>query len=383
MITKLDDTQMQIGIDSFAAAYDDASLAVGASDRLRNLVEQIEYADQVGLDAFGVGEHHRREFLDSAPPVILGAAAARTHRIRLTSAVTVLSAADPVRVFQEFATLDLLSNGRAEMVVGRGSFVEAFPLFGLELEDYDSLFAEKLDLLLQIRERTHVHWSGQHRAALTGQGVYPRPLQTPLPIWLGVGGTPGSFVRAGMLGLPLMVAIIGGEPHRFRPLIDRYREAGLRAGHSPDQLKVGIHSLGYLADSSTTAEDEFFPGYARSFTEIGRERGWPPMTRAHFDAQLGPTGALLVGDPETVAEKILRVNESLGGISRLTFQMSVAALPHAKLLRAIELLGTAVAPMVRNSLASSQPQRVLPIVDRLAAANCAHSPTLTTQERIS
>ena len=304
---------------------------------------------------FGIGEHHRREFLDSAPTVILAAAAARTRRIRLTSAVTVLSAADPVRVFQEFATLDLLSKGRAEMVVGRGSFIEAFPLFGLELEDYDSLFAEKLDLLLNIRENTHVHWSGKHRARLTGQGVYPRPLRDPLPVWLGVGGTPGSFIRAGTLGLPLMVAIIGGEPHRFRPLIDRYRWAGSRAGHSPEQLKVGIHSLGYVADSSTTAEDEFFPGYARSFTEIGRERGWPPMTRAHFDAQLGPTGALLVGDPETVSEKILRVNESLGGISRLTFQMSVADLPHAKLMRAIELIGTGVAPLVRRALGSATP----------------------------
>jgi len=344
--------ELQIGIDSFAAAYDDTSRAVKPSERLRNLVEQIEHADQVGLDVFGIGEHHRREYLDSAPAVILGAAAARTRRIRLTSAVTVLSAADPVRVFQEFATLDLLSHGRAEIVAGRGSFIEAFPLFGLELEDYDSLFAEKLDLLLKIRDNTHVHWSGKHRAALTGQGVYPRPLQNPLPIWLGVGGTPSSFIRAGMLGLPLMVAIIGGEPHRFRPLIDRYRQAGLRSGHSPDQLKVGIHSLGYVADSSTTAEDEFFPGYAQSFTEIGRERGWPPMTRAHFDAQLGPTGALLVGDPETVAEKILRVNESLGGISRITFQMSVAALPHAKMLRAIELLGTRVAPLVRTALAS-------------------------------
>src|SRR4029077_11809676 len=304
--------------------------------------EEIELADQVGLDVFGIGEHYRAEFLDSAPVVILSAAAARTENIRLTSAVTVLSAADPVRVFQEFATLDLISRGRAEIVAGRGSFVESYPLFGLSLEDYDSLFSEKLDLLLKIRENTHVHWSGKHRAPLTGQAVYPRPLQNLLPIWIGVGGTPGSFARAGMLGLPLMVAIIGGEPHRFRPLIDGYREAGLRAGHSPDQLKVGIHSLGYVADSSTTAEDEFFPGYAQSFTEIGRERGWPPTTRAHFDAQLGPTGALLVGDPETVAEKILRVNESLGGISRITFQMSVAALPHAKMLRAIELLGTAV-----------------------------------------
>jgi probable LLM family oxidoreductase len=377
-------TAMQIGVDSFVAAtVDAAGRAVDPARYLSELLEAIMLADEVGLDVFGIGEHHRREFLDSAPTMILAAAATRTRKIHLTSAVTVLSAADPVRVFQEFATLDLLSNGRAEIIAGRGSFIEAFPLFGLELEDYDSLFAEKLDLLLNIRENTHVHWSGKHRAALAGQGVYPRPLQNPLPIWLGVGGTPGSFIRAGMLGLPLMVAIIGGEPHRFRPLIDRYREAGLRAGHSPDQLKVGIHSLGYVADSSTTAEDEFFPGYARSFTDIGRERGWPPVTRAHFDAQLGPTGALLVGDPETVAEKILRVNESLGGISRITFQMSVAALPHAKLLRAIELLGTDVAPMVRNSLASSQPQRVLPTVDRLAAANCAHSPTLTTQERIS
>src|SRR5256886_6435937 len=347
-------SKMQIGVDSFAAAISDpaSGLTLSPVERMQHLLEEIELADKVGLDTFGIGEHHRAEFLDSAPVVILAAAAARTKNIRLTSAVTVLSAADPVRVFQEFATLDLLSNGRAEIVAGRGSFIEAFPLFGLELEDYDSLFAEKLDLLLKIRENTQVHWSGKHRAPLTGQGVYPRPLQNPLPVWLGVGGTPGSFIRAGMLGLPLMVAIIGGEPHRFRPLIDRYRDAGLRAGHSPDQLKVGIHSLGYVANSSATAEDEFFPGYARSFTDIGRERGWPPTTRAHFDAQLGPTGALLVGDPETVAEKILRVNESLGGISRITFQMSVAALPHAKMLRAIELLGTRVAPLVRTELAS-------------------------------
>ena len=347
---------MQIGVDSFVAAtVDAAGRAVDPAKHLSELLEAITLADEVGLDVFGIGEHHRHEFLDSAPTMILAAAAARTRRIRLTSAVTVLSAADPVRVFQEFATLDLLSNGRAEIVAGRGSFIEAFPLFGLELKDYDSLFAEKLELLLKIRDNTYVHWSGKHRSPLTGQGVYPRPLQNPLPVWLGVGGTPGSFIRAGTLGLPLMVAIIGGEPHRFRPLIDRYRWAGSRAGHSPEQLKVGVHSLGYVADSSTTAQDEFFPGYARSFTEIGRERGWPPMTRAHFDAQLGPTGALLVGDPETVAEKILRVNESLGGISRLTFQMSVADLPHAKLMRAIELIGTRVAPLVRRALGSATP----------------------------
>jgi len=331
---------MEIGVDSFVAATVDPAFrqAVDPAKHLSELLEAITLADEVGLDVFGIGEHHRREFLDSAPTVILAAAAARTRRIRLTSAVTVLSAADPVRVFQEFATLDLLSNGRAEIVAGRGSFIEAFPLFGLDLDDYDSLFAEKLELLLKIREKTHVHWSGRHRAPLTGQGIYPRPLQNPLPVWL-----------------PLMVAIIGGEPHRFRPLIDRYRWAGLRAGHSPDQLKVGIHSLGYVADSAAKAADEFFPGYARSFSEIGKERGWPAVTRAQFDALLGPTGALIVGDPEMGAEKILRVHESLGGISRLTFQMSVANLPHAKLMRAIELLGTRVAPLVRKALASGTP----------------------------
>ena len=353
---------MEIGIDSFVAATIDSKTghAIEPARDLRELLNAITLADEVGLDVFGIGEHHRREFLDSAPAVILAAAAARTKRIRLTSAVTVLSAADPVRVFQQFATLDLLSNGRAEMVVGRGSFIEAFPLFGLELEDYDSLFAENLDLLLKIREHTHVHWSGKHRASLNGEGVYPRPVQSPLPVWLGVGGTPASFARAGALGLPLMVAIIGGEHRRFRPLIDLYREAGLRVGHSLEQLKVGVHSLGYVAENFATTADDFFPGYAASFTKIGKERGWPLTTRAHFDAQLGPTGALLVGDPESVAEKILQVNEALGGISRLSFQMSVAALPHTKMLRAIELLGKEVAPMVRNSLVSSQPRAVLP-----------------------
>ena len=281
--------------------------------------------------------------------------------------MTVLSAADPVRVFQEFATLDLLSNGRTEMVVGRGSFIEAFPLFGLELEEYDSLFAEKLDLLLKIREHTHVHWSGKHRASLDGEGVYPRPVQNPLPVWLGVGGTPASFARAGALGLPLMVAIIGGEHRRFRPLIDLYREAGLRAGHSLEQLKVGVHSLGYVAEDFATATNDFFHGYAESFTQIGKERGWPPTTRAHFDAQLGPTGALLVGDPETVVEKVVQVDRALGGISRLTFQMSVAALPHPKMLRAIELLGTQIAPKVRAALGSSAPTPRLPVKSDRAA----------------
>ena len=339
---------MQLGIDSFAANFAGTDRNITGAESLRQLIERIEHAEQVGLDVFGVGEHHRQEFLDSAPAVILAAAAARTKKIRLTRAVTVLSAADPVRVFQNFTTLDLLSQGRAEMVVGRGSFTESFPLFGLALKDYDSLFAEKLDLLLNIRENEFVHWSGKHRAPLTGQGVYPRPLQNPLPIWLGVGGTPESFVRAGALGLPLMVAIIGGQTHRFRPLVDLYREMGQRAGHAPEQLKVGVHALGYVAENTNIASDEFFPGYARSFTDIGRERGWPPVTRAHFEAQRGSRGALLVGGPEEVAEKILAHSESLGGISRITFQMDVAALPQAKLMRAIELIGTRVAPLIRK-----------------------------------
>ena len=338
---------MEVGIDSFVAADVDAGGALSAADRVLHLIEEIEHADQAGLDVFGIGEHHRKEFLDSAPVVLLAAAAARTKRIRLTSAVTVLSAADPVRVFQSFATLDLLSQGRAEMVVGRGSFLETFPLFGLALDDYDSLFADKLDLLLTIRENEHVHWSGKHRAALTGQGVYPRPLQERLPIWLGVGGTPQSFVRAGTLGLPLMVAIIGGEPRRFRPLVDLYREAGRRAGHSPDQLKVGVHALGYVATTTREASDDFFPGYARAFTTIGKERGWPPVTRGHFDALLKPDGALLVGNAEEVVAKILRHSEALGGISRITFQMSVASLSHQKLMGAIDVLGRAVAPALR------------------------------------
>jgi probable LLM family oxidoreductase len=342
---------IQIGIDSFAAAYDDTSLAVAPSQRLRDLVEQIEHADQVGLDSFGIGEHHRREYLDSAPVVILGAAAARTRRIRLSSAVTVLSAADPVRLFQEFATLDLLSQGRAEMVVGRGSFIDAFPLFGLPLEAYDRLFEEKLDLLLKIRENEQVHWTGEFRPALTGQGVYPRPVQDPLPIWVGVGGTPKSFARAGALGLPLMVAIIGGEPRRFRPLIDLYRETGERFGHAPEQLKVGVHSLGYVAATAREAADDFFPGYAKAIASVAKERGWGAATRSGFDAQRGPDGALLIGEPGEVAEKILRHSEALGGISRITFQMNASSLPHAKLMKAIEAIGTHIAPAVRKETA--------------------------------
>src|SRR6201998_553799 len=260
---------MQIGIDSFAAAISDpvSGLTLSPVDRMQHLLEEIELADRVGLDTFGIGEHHRAEFLDSAPVVILAAAAARTKKIRLTSAVTVLSAADPVRVFQEFATLDLISHGRAEIVAGRGSFIESYPLFGLRLEDYDSLFSEKLDLLLKIRENTHVQWTGQHRAPLNGQAIYPRTLQNPLPIWVGVGGTPSSFVRTGTLGLPLMVAIIGGEPRRFRPLIDLYREAGRRAGHPEEKLLVGLHAIGFLGHTTQEAADDFYPGDAHTFTE--------------------------------------------------------------------------------------------------------------------
>ncbi|WP_020602823.1 LLM class flavin-dependent oxidoreductase [Spirosoma spitsbergense] len=339
---------MEIGIDSFASVAPDGgdSPTMEGQEAMRQLLDRIERADQVGLDVFGIGEHHREEFLDSAPALILAAAAARTRRIRLTSAVTVLSAADPVRVFQNFATLDLISGGRAEMVVGRGSFTEAFPLFGLKLADYDSLFAEKLDLLLAIRESEHIHWSGRHRPALTGQGIYPRPVQSRIPIWLGVGGTPQSFVRAGTLGLPLMVAIIGGETHRFRPLIDMYREAGRRAGHAPEQLKVGLHSLGYVANTTEEATNDYFPGYAETFTQIGKERGWPPVTRSHFNEQVGSRGALLVGNPEEVARKIQRHSEALGGIDRLTFQMDNAALPHQKLLQSIELIGTRIIPLL-------------------------------------
>jgi probable LLM family oxidoreductase len=343
---------MEIGIDSFAITISDPITGVTLTplDRMQNMLEEITLADQVGLDVFGIGEHHRAEFLDSAPPIILAAAATRTKNIRLTSAVTVLSAADPVRVFQEYATLDLISNGRAEIVAGRGSFVDSFPLFGLKLEDYDSLFAEKLELLLAIRDNPIVTWSGKHRPALTNQPIYPRPLQNPFPIWVGVGGTPASFLRAGILGLPLMVAIIGGEPHRFRKLIDLYREAGLRAGHQEERLKVGLHMIGFLGDTTAQAADDFFPGYAHTFTEIGKERGWPPTTRAQFDALRSPKGALLIGDAETVAKKILYVNEALGGISRLTFQMGVSTVPHKKMLRAIEILGREVALEVRKSL---------------------------------
>ena len=341
---------MEIGIDSFAAyVTDEAGNPVGTAEKaMQELLQRIQLADEKGLDVFSIGEHHRKEFLDSATSVILAAAAGMTKKIRLSSAVTVLSAADPVRVFQQFATLDLVSQGRAEMVVGRGSFTEAFPLFGLKLQDYDKLFAEKLGLLLQIRDQEIVTWSGQFRPALHQQPIYPRPIQDPIPIWLGVGGTPGSFARAGSLGLPLMVAVIGGETHRFRPLIDLYREAGAKAGFSQDELKVGLHSLGYVAKTHEEAVKNYYPGYAHTFTRIGKERGWPPVTKAHFDSQNSHWGAYLVSDPEQVAEKILRHSESLGGIDRFTFQMDNAGLSHAQLSESIALIGEEVIPQLRK-----------------------------------
>jgi probable LLM family oxidoreductase len=341
---------MEIGVDSFVTTFAKDRRTADGAERMRNLLDEIELSDKVGLDVFGIGEHHRKEFLDSAPPVILAAAAALTKRIRLTSAVTVLSAADPVRVFQEFATLDLISGGRAEMVAGRGSFVEAFPLFGYDLADYDELFQEKLELLLKIRDNEHVTWSGKFRPALNGEGVYPRPLQDPFPIWVGVGGTPRSFARAGVLGLPLAVAVIGGETHRFRPGVDLYREAWRRAGHPPQEMKVGLHSLGYVAESPKEARDDYFPGYARVFSDIGKERGWGQVTREDYDAQAGPKGALIIGDPEEVIEKIKRHSKALGGISRVTFQMDAGSLSHEKLMRSVELIGKRVVPAIHKEV---------------------------------
>lgn len=349
---------MEIGIDSFIASRMTPNATAGEqSDAIAEFLDRVAAADEVGLDVFGVGEHHRENFLDSAPTVILGAATARTKNIRLTSAVTVLSAVDPVRAFESFATLDLLSRGRAEMVVGRGSFTDAFPLFGLDLADYDDLFAENLELLLKLREKPHVMWSGRHRPALTGQGVYPRPIQDPFPIWLGVGGTPESFTRAGLIGMPLMVAIIGGETHRFAPLVDLYRRASVSSGHALEAQKVGLHSFGYVAATTEQAYAEFFPGYMRSMTRLAQDRGWPSPTRRDFDAQVGPTGAYVVGGPEEVAAKILRHSKALGGIARFTFQMDAAELPHKKLLQSTRLIGEAVAPIIRASIGRVDIQR--------------------------
>ena len=342
---------MQLGVDSFVATA--KSGPVGDAQRVQELLEEIELADQVGLDVFGVGEHHRPEYVASSPATLLAAAAARTKRIRLASAVTVLSSDDPVRVFQQFATLDLISQGRAEIIVGRGSFIESYPLFGFDLDDYNELATEKLELLLQIRANTQVTWSGKHRAALTGQGVYPRPVQQPLPVYIGVGGTPESVIRAAKLGLPLIVAIIGGSPKQFRAFTDLYRQTWKAAGHPADRLFIGIHNIGFLADTTSQALETFWPAYRDAFGKIGRERGWPPPTREQFDAQCSPFGALLVGDPNAAAEKIINESRGLGGIDRLTVLLDNRVLTHAQIMRAIELLGTKVAPLVR---ASAKPQ---------------------------
>ena len=362
---------MELGLATFADVAPGASPA-RVAERLQELLEEIELADRLGLDVFGLGEHHRRDYAVSAPTVALAAAAARTEKIRLSSAVTVLSSADPVTVFEEFSTLDLLSDGRAEIMAGRGSFTESFPLFGLDLEDYDELFAEKLELLLALRESENVSWSGRHRAALRDAAVYPRPLQQPLPVWIAVGGTPASVARSGMLGLPLMIAIIGGAPARFAPLVDLYREALLRGGHeqardaNPDTPShdeahqtrptagqggpaVGINSHMYIADSAKRAADEFFGPYSQMMNRIGRERGWPPMSRAQFDAGCAPEGHLLVGTPEEVASKILAHHE-LFHHDRFLGHISVGVLPHEKALRATELFAREVAPRVRMAL---------------------------------
>ena len=342
---------MEIGIDSFASV-DISKGKPSSEDRvqaIKDLIDRIVYADEVGIDLFGIGEHHREEFLDAAPHIILAAAAALTKKIKLSSAVAVLSAADPVRVFQNYATLDLITSGRAEMVVGRGSFSESFPLFGFQFEDYDALFKEKLDLLLQIRDSEVITWSGKYRAPLNQQLITPRPFQEKMPIWLGVGGTPSSFARAGSMGLPLMIAIIGGETHRFRPLVDLYRKAGAEAGFTPNELSVGIHSLGYVAETKDEAVSNYFPGYAKNFTRIGRERGWPKVTKQGFDTQNGPRGALLVGSAEEVAEKILQHSAALGGISRFTFQLDNANLTHDQLKITMGLIAQKVKPIINQN----------------------------------
>ncbi|MGO4705166.1 LLM class flavin-dependent oxidoreductase [Microvirga sp. 2MCAF38] len=344
---------MELGIYTFAETTPDpqSGQTISSGQRLRNLIEEIELADQVGLDVFGVGEHHRSDYAASAPVVVLAAAAARTKNIRLTSAVTVLSSDDPVRVFQQFATLDLLSNGRAEIMVGRGSFIESFPLFGYSLDDYDELFSEKLDLLLKIRGEERVTWSGHLRAPLDGLAVYPRPEQKELPIWIAVGGTPQSVARAGVLGLPLAIAIIGGEPERFAPLVNLYREAAQRGGHDPAMLPVGINSHGFLAETTQEAVETFLPAYLQVMTKLGRERGWPPATRQQFDRERDLRGALLVGSPQEIIDKILYQYEFFEH-DRFLIQFSIGTVPHAKLLKAIELFGTKVAPVIRKEIAS-------------------------------
>jgi probable LLM family oxidoreductase len=337
---------LELGLYTFA----DVGPDIDPARRLRNLLEEAELADQLGLDVFGVGEHHRPDFAVSSPAVALAATAARTKRIRLTSAVTVLSSDDPVRVFQDFATLDLISEGRAEIMAGRGSFIESFPLFGYDLDDYDDLFSEKLELLVKLRDSERVTWSGHHRPSLDDAGVYPRPLQDPLPVWIAVGGTPRSVIRAGTLGLPLAVAIIGGEPERFAPLVGIYREAARRAGHDPTRLPVSINSHAYVAETSRQAGDEYYPTYAAMMNRIGRERGWPPIGRGQFEMGRSTRGALAVGSPEEVAGKILHQHEFFGH-DRFMAQITIGTLPHEKAMSAIELFGTEVAPAVRKEIA--------------------------------
>ena len=343
---------MELGIYTFAEVGTDpvTGKIVEPAQRLRELIEEIELADQVGLDVFGVGEHHRPDYAVSAPAVVLAAAAACTKKIRLTSAVNVLSSDDPIRVFQQFATLDLLSGGRAEIMAGRGSFIESFPLFGFDLQEYDELFTEKLDLLLTIRARTEVHWEGKHRPPLTGQAVYPRPVQNPLPVWIAVGGTPQSVARAAMLGLPMALAIIGGQPERFAPIAQLYRKVAREAGHDPTSLPISINSHGYIADTTQQALDESFPPFSATMNRIGRERGWPPITRSHFENECGPRGAQLVGSPRQVIDKILFEHE-LFEHQRTLIQFSVGPMPHNQVMRSIELFGTHVAPEVRKELA--------------------------------
>jgi probable LLM family oxidoreductase len=347
---------MQIGIYTFADTSPDPATGatISSAQRLRQILEEIALADQVGLDVFGVGEHHRADFASSAPAVVLAAGAERSKRIRLTSAVTVLSSDDPVRVFQDFATLDLISGGRAEIMAGRGSFIESFPLFGYDLDDYDELFAEKLGLLLEIRDHVRVTWSGTHRAALDNLAVYPRPIQEPLPVWIAVGGTEHSVMRAATLGLPMALAIIGGAPERFAPLVDLYRETARRAGHDPAHTPVGINSHTFIAGNSQQAANEFYPSYAATMTRIGRERGWPPVTRQQYDALRSPRGSLLVGSPQEVIDKIM-FEYQLFGHQRFLAQLGVGALPHPQVMRAIELLGTKVAPVVRRETAPPSP----------------------------
>ncbi|WP_010278222.1 LLM class flavin-dependent oxidoreductase [Paenibacillus senegalensis] len=343
---------MEIGISTFVETTPDVHTGevISHAQRLREVVEEIVLADQVGLDVFGVGEHHREDYAASSPAVVLAAAAPQTKKIRLTSAVTVLSSDDPVRVFQDFATLDGISNGRAEIMAGRGSFIESFPLFGYDLKDYDELFEEKLELLLKLRESEKITWQGGHRPAIHNRGVYPRPVQNPLPVWIGSGGNPESVVRAGLLGLPLVLAIIGGSPLQFAPLVQLYKKAAAQAGHDPSKLPVASHSHGFLAESTEAAADLFFPSTQQVMNVIGRERGWPHYDRSSFDAARSLKGALYVGDPDTVAEKIIMLRKEVG-ITRFMLHVPLGTMPHQHVMRAIELLGTEVAPRVREEIA--------------------------------